>query len=63
MQNQVFCPVCKGTGKIERTNLNNSQLKKEAVATLRRKGFGVREIQRLLGYKSPRSVSVILENC
>lgn len=52
------CPVCKGTGKIPVPI--NRDLKKQAIQTLYKEGYGIRQIQRLLGYKSPQSVSFIL---
>jgi transposase-like protein len=52
------CPICKGTGKIEVPI--NRDLKKQAIFTLYKEGYGIRQIQRLLGFKSPQSVSFIL---
>lgn len=57
------CPVCKGNGNIPEPHTFNTlpQLKKKAAHLLRHNGYGIREIQRLLGYKSPRSITKILE--
>ena len=55
------CPVCEGTGKIENPK-SDIELKKQAVRILKKNGYGIRQIQRILGYKSPRSVQVILSN-
>ena len=54
------CPICKGSGLLK--NPLTSKTKQEAVLILIKNGFTLRMTQRLLGYKSPRSVSVILEN-
>ncbi|KKN70013.1 hypothetical protein LCGC14_0434600 [marine sediment metagenome] len=56
------CPICKGKGIIDKPNGINANvaLKHEAVAILYKEGYGIRQIQRLLNYKSPRSVQVIL---
>lgn len=57
------CPICNGSGKIELSKAekdNNVLFKKRAVKTLYKNGYGVRQIMRLLNYKSTRSVSVIL---
>ena len=61
MQN-IECPICKGVGKIEYPKDRAIDFKKRAVKILHNHEFGVRQIQRLLGYKSPRSVAVILED-
>jgi len=60
----TICPICKGLGKIELSQSetkNFTEFKKRAVKTLYDDGFGVRQIMRLLNYKSPRSVSSILK--
>ena len=56
---KMKCPICKGSGFLEEPL--TSKTKQEAVLTLIKNGFSQRMTQRLLGYKSPRSVSVILE--
>jgi len=56
------CLLCKGTGKIAPpSKLRSAELKNRAILILSKNGYGVREIQRLLGYKSPRSVGIVLE--
>lgn len=59
------CPICNGSGKIEDPRSEalkkmSINLKKKAVIILHKEGFGLRQIQRLIGYKSPRSVAVII---
>ena len=61
--NDLFeCPVCKGVGKLSYPESKIKKERKDAVVTLYDNGYGIREIMRLLQYKSPRSVSFILEN-
>ena len=53
------CPICSGSGKIEfpkSTDWNG-----QAVICLYKNGFGIRQIQRLLKYKSPASVQYYLK--
>ena len=56
------CPICKGTGNVSDRceKLDDAALRKKAVLLLREHGYGVRETQRVIGYRSPRSVSAIL---
>lgn len=56
------CPICDGTGKLELPRPTEREFRRQAILCLKKNGFGVRQIQRLLGFKSPRSVSFILEN-
>jgi len=58
--NKEKCPICNGTGKIELPKATD--WKKQAVKCLYKNGFGIRQIQRILGYKSPQSVSHFLTN-
>ena len=58
-----YCPVCMGAGLFELPrNIANEDLeiKKYLVKLLKKKGYGIRQIQRALGYKSPQSVSRII---
>lgn len=54
------CPICNGSGQLKEPL--TSKTKKEAVLVLINNGFGQRMTQRLLGYKSPRSISMLLKN-
>lgn len=59
------CPICLGTGKIEDpriVDLDNAEVKKEIVIKLHKKGHSMRQIQRAIGYKSVRSVHLIITN-
>ncbi len=53
------CPICKGKGKIKEPKGKTADNRKKMVKILLKNGFGIREIQRFVGYKSPRSVSII----
>jgi hypothetical protein len=53
------CPICKGKGKIDEPKGKVANNRKRMVKILIKSGFGIREIQRFVGYKSPRSVSII----
>jgi len=58
------CPVCKGKGslpeprKIERDRTHE---RREMAKVLRANGYSIRQIADFLGWKSPRSVVVALE--
>ncbi len=58
------CPVCKGKGhlpeprKVER---DRTKERYEMAKVLRANGYSIRQIADFLGYKSPRSVVVALE--
>jgi hypothetical protein len=56
------CPVCKGTGlvSIERKP-SLVDMKKIAAKELRKTGMTMREIQKLLGYKSVSTVKFLLK--
>lgn len=59
------CPVCNGTGCLPEPHehgRNRSAEKKAMAKTLRDAGYSIRQIQELLGYKSPRSVAAFLES-
>jgi len=56
------CFICNGTNKIivpKRRNIE--ECKRKAIA-LREMGFTYEEIMKALGYKSPRSVAIQLNN-
>lgn len=61
------CPICNGTGELPAPKLlfpyrrGVLKLKKQACKILRSKGFSIREIQKILGYKSPRSVQIYIK--
>lgn len=57
------CPICKGSGKVKNPRKRESDRRQEATIILLKKGYGIREIQRLVGFKSPYSVSQIKKLC
>ncbi len=59
-----ICLICKGTGAFElpkNVQQEDLSIKKYLVKLLLKKGYGVRQIQRALDYRSPRSISLIIE--
>lgn len=59
----IKCPICEGAGTLKKPKLNVSEieLKENATIILKKAGFSYREIMRLVGYKSPRSIQNILK--
>ena len=57
------CPACKGAGEllICPHHRGDVEAKRVAAKALSKAGFSIRQIQRVLNYKSPRSVAAILE--
>lgn len=56
------CPICHGTGSIENPHGKgkNMEFKIHVAKTLKEQGFSIREIMKVMGYKSPRSVQDLL---
>lgn len=58
------CPICRGYGHIvapKASRMGMMKLKREAAKVLHEQGYGVRQIQWLLGYKSPRSAALLVK--
>jgi hypothetical protein len=60
---EIKCPICKGTGKLF---LPNQFLKVElnlhlTAKALRKEGYSIREISKLLGLEHPGSVAHLLK--
>lgn len=56
------CPMCKGIGKLEKPkHLNDREEKHAAALLLHDHKFSVRQIMRIVGYKSPNTVQVIIK--
>lgn len=57
------CPICKGCGEIESPHLKNKALrqKKDVANILHKEGYSMREIMRLMNFKSPHSVDRLIE--
>ncbi len=56
------CPYCGGVGEIEAPEFKNKMLEEKRLAalTLREQGYSIREIMRIMKYKSPRSVHILI---
>lgn len=52
------CPLCEGKGKVIDKMPKKIMIKK--IKKMRELGFSIREIMRVLNYKSPRSIQVLL---
>lgn len=52
------CPLCKGVGRYELPMSPNE--KSDAVKVLRSAGWSIRQMCKLFGYSSPRSISYLL---
>ena len=54
------CPICKGSGlipqKCESRKSDVVQRKKKVSKVLHKKGYSYREIMKILGYRSPRTI-------
>lgn len=62
MDTHEKCPICKGKGIIKSPSLKAKKLrdKKDIAKILRKEGYSMREIMRLMNYKSTRSISLLL---
>ena len=57
---RMKCPICKGTGKIEKPF--HSYITKRIMARLLKKeGYSIRQIMKFLDYKSPQSIQGLLK--
>lgn len=58
----MTCPVCNGTGELEKphTTISGEPDVRAMVKTLRDAGYSIRQIMKLIGYKSPQSIQKIL---
>jgi len=62
--NKIICPICRGKGEIVKPRIRHDlrDLREKAVVKLRESGFSFGEIMKLVGYKSPNSITKILKN-
>ena len=58
---EIECPLCEGTGLVVKWALIKNTAKIRIAHALRDEGYSHREIMKMMGYKSPRSISVLLE--
>jgi transposase len=60
----VKCICCNGTGTMDEPNhkeVDMIEVKKEMAVKLHAKGYSYRQIMKALGYKSTRSISLLLK--
>ena len=62
LSNTIPCYVCNGSGTINVPVGKEQSEKRRAAVVLLDQGFGIREVARMLGYKSPSSVKYIKEH-
>lgn len=58
------CPVCKGKGCLpepRKVQRDRTKERRDMAKVLRANGYSIRQIQEFLGWKSPRSVVIALE--
>lgn len=61
-EGKIECPVCLGWGELDAPKPDKQMSDKvKAAKALKKAGFSFREIMKLMDYKSPRSVSYLLE--
>lgn len=63
MKETKSCPICKGTGKITTIKAENYTLEnRKRAKKLHKEGYSYREIMTMMGYKSPRSISKLMND-
>jgi len=57
------CPTCGGIGQIEfiPTHISHAETHRPLAKKLRKKGYTIRQIAKMLGYKHPGSISNLLK--
>jgi hypothetical protein len=59
------CPVCKGKGELpepRQAGRDRSKERRDMAKVLRKNGYSIRQIANFLGWKSPRSVVLALDD-
>lgn len=61
---KIKCPMCKGCGEINPPHLKQKIIKEKvkAAKSLKNSGYSIREIMRIMNYKSPRSIQDLLSS-
>lgn len=64
MMIKICCPMCGGEGKISAPSLKQKIMdeKKKTAKNLWQQGYSIREIMKLMEYKSPRSITILLND-
>lgn len=62
-KDNMICPICGGNGILEKPKFKQKKMKQkeELAKRLRKHGYSIREIMRLMNYKSPRCIQMLLE--
>ncbi len=60
---KIKCPMCEGCGEIEAPHFKQKIMeeKRATAKRMRAQGYSIREVMKTIGYKSPRSVQMLLE--
>lgn len=63
---KMKCPICKGSGEINFIEHQSKkkewvEIKKDMARTLIKNGFSYRQVCKLVGYKSTRSVAMAIK--
>jgi len=64
MKTKINCPVCNGCGMLEPPKKkSNSVIEQKIIIVkkLKENGYSVREIMKIMNYKSPQAVSYLLK--
>jgi len=64
MVQTMRCPICNGSGELPEPNSrikDDKAERREAAKVLRDAGYSIRQIAGFLGYKSPRSVFLAIQ--
>jgi hypothetical protein len=62
INSRIQCPICSGKGKIAAPRYGMTRIQRKRTARrLRKAGLTIREIQRLMGIKSPQTVHALLK--
>ena len=64
LKDKCKCPTCGGSGEIDRIILKPqglSDTNKPLAKKLKKKGYTIRQIAKMLGYKHPGSISHLLK--
>ena len=59
----IRCPICNGKGEIETPKclINKKEAYSIMAKSLKKEGYSIRQTMKLMGYKSPRSIQVLLK--
>jgi transposase len=59
----ICCPICKGSGTLNAPTFKQKALqeKRKTAISLKKQGYSIREIMKIMGYKSPRSIQTLIK--